>query len=572
MSRIDPITRQVIRNAARAAALEMQTTLIKTAHSPLIYEVQDFGVVMTNRFGQLISEGAALAGFLGCLPPTIQSGIRKFGADGFREGDVILANEPYDTGTHISDVALYVPIFFAGELVGFTSVMAHWADIGGTAPGGWCPTTTDVHQEGLIFSHDKLYDGGERNEVFFRFILNNVRQPAAVEGDLNAKIAACQTGVRRYQELCTRYGAADVETALREVLDQSEKRMREEISGFPNGSWRAEGYMDNDGVRAGHRCRVAVTVTVDDDTLHIDFDGSDPAAVGPINHPLTGTAALCGTVMKYLTMPFDATNDGHLRPLVVTAPHNSIVSAEYPAPCDSYGYVAEVIIHLLTRALSAAIPDRCPAATYQMYAFYLSRTDPRYGDTFIYGEPVDGGGGAFPHDDGPSGIMFVGNGDAPNVPVEIVESRYPVRVTRYTFNPEHRGHGKYRGGFGVIRDYEMLEDHIMLQTSTENNDNPLWGLAGGGPAGIARTILNEGTDREVELVARVSDYGPLMKGDTLSIRTANGGGWGEPAGRDIDRIVADIRCGLLDAEQAIAAYGVDRDKLSAKLESAGKRV
>ena len=144
MSRIDPITRQVIRNAARAAALEMQTTLIKTAHSPLIYEVQDFGVVMTNQLGQLISEGSALAGFLACLPPTIQSGIRKFGKDGFREGDVILANEPYDTGTHISDVALYVPVFFDGELVGFTSVMAHWADIGGTAPGGWCPTTTDL--------------------------------------------------------------------------------------------------------------------------------------------------------------------------------------------------------------------------------------------------------------------------------------------------------------------------------------------------------------------------------------------------------------------------------------------
>ena len=207
MKNTDPITRQVIRNAARAAALEMQTTLIKTAHSPLIYEVQDFGVVMTNRFGQLISEGAALAGFLGCLPPTIQSGLHIFGEDGFKEGDVILANEPYDTGTHASDGALYVPIFFDEKLVGFTSVMAHWADIGGMAPGGWGPNSTDVHQEGLIFSHDKLYDGGKLNKVFHRFILNNVREPQSVEGDLNAKIAACHTGARRYQELCHRYGA-----------------------------------------------------------------------------------------------------------------------------------------------------------------------------------------------------------------------------------------------------------------------------------------------------------------------------------------------------------------------------
>lgn len=565
MKKIDPITRQVIRNAARTAALEMQTTLIKTAHSPLIYEVQDFGVVMTNRFGQLISEGAALAGFLGCLPPTIQSGLRIFGEDGFGEGDVILSNEPYDTGTHISDVALYTPIFHDGELVGFSSVMAHWADIGGSAPGGWCPTTTDVHQEGLIFSHDKLYDGGIINKVFHRFILNNVRRPEAVEGDLNAKIAACHTGARRYQELCERYGADIVEAALCEILDQSESRMREEIRGFPDGTYRAETYLDNDGVRTDHSCKIAVAVTIDDDAMKIDWAGSDPAAVGPVNHPMTGTVALCGTVMKYLTMPFDPTNDGHLRPLEVTAPDNTIVSAEYPAPCDSYGYVAELVIHLLIRALAEAVPERCPAATYQMYAFYLSRTDPRYGKTFLYGEPVDGGGGAFPHDDGPSGIMFVGNGDAPNIPVEILESRYPVRVSQYSFNVENRGHGKFRGGYGVVRDYEMLEDNIVLQTSTENNKNPLWGLFGGGEAGTAGTILNKGRDDEIHLDERVSDYGPLMKGDTLSIRTANGGGWGNPSERDIDRIVDDVRNELLDIDQAVAIYGVDRDSLLAAL-------
>ncbi len=565
MKNTDPITRQVIRNAARAAALEMQTTLIKTAHSPLIYEVQDFGVVMTNRFGQLISEGAALAGFLGCLPPTIQSGLHIFGEDGFKEGDVILANEPYDTGTHASDVALYVPIFFDEKLVGFTSVMAHWADIGGMAPGGWCPNSTDVHQEGLIFSHDKLYDGGKLNKVFHRFILNNVREPQSVEGDLNAKIAACHTGARRYQELCHRYGAECVETSLTEVLNQSEKRMRDEIRCFPNGTYRAEGFMDNDGIRTDQRLRISVTVTVKDDSLEINFDGSDPAAIGPVNHPLAGTVAMCGTIMKYLTMPFDATNDGHLRPLVVKAPKNTVVSAEYPAPCDSYGYAAEVVIHLVTRALSEAIPDRCPAATYQMYAFYLLRTDPRHGKTFIYGEPVDGGGGAFPHDDGPSGIMFVGNGDAPNTPAEIVESRYPVRVTRYALNPENRGYGKYRGGYGVIRDYEMVEDNITLQTSTENNRNPLWGLAVGGDAGVARTILNEGTDREMVLDDRVTDFGPLMKGDTLSVSTPNGGGWGNPADRELGRIVADIKSELLDIEQAIAIYNVDRKLLLNKL-------
>ncbi|MBT6210676.1 MAG: hydantoinase B/oxoprolinase family protein, partial [Woeseia sp.] len=402
------------------------------------------------------------------------------------------------------------------------------------------------------------YDGGKINTELHRLILKNVRQPVAVEGDLNAKIAACHTGARRYQELCDRYGADTVEASLCETLDQSEVRMREEIRSFPNGTYQAEAYLDNDGVRLDHPCKIAVTVTVDDDVMKIDWSGSDPVAVGPVNHPFIGTKAMCGTVMKYLTMPSDPTNDGHLRPLIVTAPPNSIVSAEYPAPCDSYGYVAELVVHVLIRALSEAIPERCPAATYQMYAFYLSRTDPRHGPTFIYGEPLDGGGGAFPHDDGASGIMFVGNGDAPNIPVEVLESRYPVRVSRYTFNPEHCGHGKYRGGYGVIRDYEMLEDNLTLQSSTENNQNPLWGLFGGGGTGVARTIINRGQEGEAHLDDRVSDYGPLMKGDTLSMRTANGGGWGNPSEREFSRIVDDVRNEMLDVDQAVEHYGVDR--------------
>ena len=562
MKNTDPITRQVIRNAVRSAALEMQTTIIQTAHSPLIYEVQDFGVVMTNRFGQLISEGAALAGFLACLPPTIQSGISLFGENGFAEGDVLLSNEPYDTGTHISDVALYTPVFFEDRLVAFTSVMAHWADIGGSVAGGWAPNTTSVHQEGLIFSHNKLYDAGTPNSELLRFILNNVRAPSAVEGDLNAKIAACYTGAKRYQELCHRYGAAEVEQALIEVMDRSEDRMRSEIFAFPDGKYSATTMLDHDGINLDKPCKVAVTVTVSGDELTIDWSGSDPVAEGPVNHPMVGTVALCGTVMKYLTMPDDATNDGHLRSLSVTAPRNTIVSAEYPAPCDSYGYVAELIVHLLIRALADAVPERCPAATYQMFSFFFSRTNERYGRSFIYAEPVDGGGGAFPHDDGPSGIMFVGNGDAPNTPAEIVESRYPVRISSYRINTDNIGIGKYRGGYGVIREYEILEDHVVMDTATENNKNPLWGLNGGGNTGTALTIINRGTGDEVVLVDRVAEYGPLMAGDRVSFITGNGGGWGNPSDRPIDLIVADVRNELLEVDQAIQLYDIGKSELS----------
>lgn len=565
MSAVDPITRQVIRNALRAAAAEMQTSLVQTAHSPLICEVQDFGVAITDADGRLVGEGSAMVGFLGCLPPTVQSGIRLFGKDGFSEGDVVLANDPYDTGTHISDTVVYAPIFFEGELVAFTAIMAHWADIGGFAPGGWCATTTDVHQEGLLLDHVKLYDAGKLNRDLHRLILKNVRTPAAVDGDLNGLMAACNTGGRRFQDLCERYGVATIRRALDEIIGASESRMRREIVAMPDGTFHAEAFLDHDGINRGQRCRIAVAVTVKGDRMCIDFAGSDPATKGPVNNPFVGTRALCAIVLKALTMPDDATNDGHIGVVDVIAPHNSIVSPVYPAPCDSYGYVADLVQYVVLRALADAMPDRIPAPGYPMLSYHLYRTAAGAGSTFICAEPVDGGGGALPHDDGPSGIMFFGNGDTPNAPIEVLEATYPVRFERYTFNPVNRGTGEYRGGYGVVREFRMTEDGAELTISTENSDNPLLGLRGGGNAGASVTIVREADGRETAYTDRAAAIGPLKAGAVISIQTANGAGWGDPARRDPARIAADVRNEMLTIDEAVADYGVPRAAIEAAL-------
>lgn len=565
MSGVDPITRQVIRNALRSAAGEMQASLVKTAHSPLIYEVQDFGVAITDDKGRLVGEGSALAGFLGCLPPTVQAGLAVFAEEGFAPGDVILANSPFDTGTHISDTVVYMPVFFEGELVAFTAIMAHWADIGGYAPGGWCAATTDVHQEGLLFNHLKLYAGGKLNRELHRLILANVRTPAAVDGDLNGLIASCNTGARRYQELCARYGLATVRAALEEIFAQSEARTRREIAAMPDGVYKAECFLDHDGIERGKRHRIAVTVTISGERMVIDWTGTDPAARGPVNNPFVGTQALCSTILKSLTTPDDATNDGHLRVVEVTAPEGTIVSPQYPAPCDSYGYVAELIYFVVIRALADALPERVPAATYQMYAYHLVRTAAGAGAPFICAEPVDGGGGAMPHDDGANAIMFLGNGDAPNSPIEVLEATYPVRFERYTFNPVNRGTGQYRGGYGVIREFAVTQDNAELTISTENNANPLWGVAGGGDAGVSVTLVRGPDGQEQVFDDRAAEVGPLKAGTVISIQTANGGGWGDPAARDPARIAADIRNGFLTLDQAVADYGVPRERIEGAL-------
>jgi len=555
MPEIDPITIQVIRNALRAAAQEMQTSLVKTAHNPLIYEIQDFGCTITNHRGQLIAEGSGLPGFLACLPPTIQSSLEEIGPENLNDGDIILTNDPYLTGTHISDTAIYIPVFYRGDLVAFTGIMAHWADIGGITPGGWCPFSTNVHQEGMRFLHHKLYDAGVPNRELLTLISNNVRLPNVVEGDLYAKIAACKTGARRYQALCDRYGAVTLEKAMEIVFDQSEIRMRKEIDAIPDGVYSADVYMDHDGVETDKMRKIVVNVIIKGSEIQVDWTGTGEVASGPINHPMVGTKAMCATTLKGLTMPFDPMNDGHIRPLTVTAPRHTLVSAEYPAPCDSYGYVAEMIVHLMVKALSEVITDRCPACTYQMFAYNFNRTDARHGNPFIYGEPVDGGGGAFPYDDGPSGIMFAGNGDAPNMSVEVVEANYPVLIRKYAINTEGAGAGKFRGGYGVIRDVEMREDHISLQTSNENTIYPPWGLFGGESAQPNSYVLFPGTDREAVLTERITDYGPLMKGDQVSFRTGGGGGWGKPAERSRDRIDADVKNELMSKVEVKRVYG-----------------
>ncbi len=550
MSEVDPITMQVIRSALKAAADEMMISLIKTAHNPLIYEVQDFGLAIANHRGEMLAEGSGLPGFMGCLGPTVQSGLRVLGADGYSEGDIVLANVPYDTGTHISDTAVYMPIFYQGELVAFSALMAHWADIGGKTPGGWCPDTTDIHQEGLIFDHDKLVEAGELNQTFMRFILKNVRFPELVHGDLNAMIAACRTGAKRYVALCERYGADTIETAMNQVFDQSERMMRAKISEIPDGSYAASIMMDHDGVELDKPYKLAVTVDIDGDTMHVDWTGTAETVSGPTNHPFIGTVALAQTVLKSLTMPHDPMNHGHLRPLTVTAPENTAVNPLYPAPTDSYGYVGEMIIHLMVKALSKAIPERCPACTYQMFGCVFYRMDPRHGKPFIFIEPLDGGGGAFPHADGPNALVFVGDGNAPNTPTEVIEGHYPLRVRRHTFNPEGAGAGKFRGGLGVIREYEVLEDNILIQTMNENTINPPWGLYGGGDAGVSKLIAWAGSDKEEEITQRVYLYGPFNKGDIVSQRSTGGGGWGDPRERDPDLIEYDRRNGFTLADES----------------------
>ncbi|MFQ5662614.1 MAG: hydantoinase B/oxoprolinase family protein [Terriglobia bacterium] len=553
---VDPITIQVIRNALISAAEEMRLALVKTAHNPLIYEVQDFAVGLLSAQGERLAEGTSLPLFLAGLPATIQNGLKKFGPEGFKPRDIIIANDPYTTGTHISDTAIYMPVFYKGKLEAFSINMAHWADVGGKSPGGWCPDSTDVHQEGMLFPHLKLSEEGRVNQALMDYILANTRFPRLVKGDLGGQIAACRTGSNRYVAVCDKYGADTVREAMELVCDQSEALVRRMISQMPDGEWSAESCLDHDGVLKNRRRKIKVTVRIEGDEMTIDFTGTDETAAGPINIPLPAARAAAEIAFKSVTVPHEPSNAGHSRPLKVVSPEHTITHPSWPAPCDSYGYAALLIIDLVSEALSHAVPGRCPAGEYMLFGANLYRSDPRFGKPFIYIDPVCGGGGALPFDDGADGLIFHGDGDAPNIPIEVAETRYPLRIERYQIHTEEYGIGEFRGGLGTIRDYRIMADHVYLQLANEQTLCRPHGLQGGHDGGINRLWVRPQTDREEVLTERVSYFGPLQSGDVVSCRTAGGAGYGDPLERDPERVRWEVLNQILTPEKAREFYGV----------------
>ena len=525
MTGVDPITIEVIRGGLAAAALEMNRTLVRTAHNPLLHEVQDFGLGIVGPDGRLWAEAPGIAGFISALSDTIRSGLETHGIGGFREGDALIVNDPFVTGTHISDTSVYAPVFHDGVLIAFTIVTAHWADIGGKSPGGWAPDTTDVYQEGICFTHQRLVRAGEPNDELLGFIEANVRVPDLVRGDLAAQLAACRRGIERVQRLCDRYGADTVNDAMDRVIRRTETAMRARIAELPDGRYAASVELDHDGIDRTQRQRVAVQIDVDGDALRIGFAGTSPTASGPINDPGAKCDVRCA--LKGLLAPHEVGNEGHVTAFDFDVEPGLLVSPERPAPVDSYGYVGVALIELVISALAPVLPDRAPAGGYQIFGVDLYRVDARHGAPFVFTDVHPGGAGARRDHDGPA-LIFVGDGDTRNTPVEVIETRYPLRVERHELLPAFGGNGRRRGGPGVARDFRILESGVQMQYTVENTVDPLAkGLDGGEDGEPGVLVLNPGTDREVVMTDRVTAYGPLEVGDLLSVRSGGGGGMGK---------------------------------------------
>jgi N-methylhydantoinase B len=554
--RTDVFTAEIVRNGLTNAAVEMSKTLARTARSTLLYDVQDFGVGIVDADGAVWGEAPGISIFTGCLAETIRGGLATIGREGFAAEDVLIVNDPYLSGTHLSDVSIYVPVLVGGDLVAFAIATAHWADIGAKAPGGWCPDSTDVYQEGVCFRHQKLVSAGVVNVELQRLIEDNVRLPETVWGDVQAQIAACRLGAQRVGALCERYTVEEVRASMGEVISRTEAAMRQRVAEIADGTYAAAISLDWDGVVRDSRPRVEVELRISGDRVTASFAGSSASTKGPINLPAIGTRGAVRIALKALLMPLDRTNEGHFSCVEFDLPPGMVVSPQRPSPCDSYGYVNGAVGEMVFQALASALPERAPAGGLQLLAVFLSRVDPADGELFMFIEPVHGGNGASAHADGPTLSRFA-DGDASNTASEVIELRYPLRCERFELRPEAAGPGQFRGGAGVRRDYRVLESGVYLQTANENTIDVLGrGVHGGLDGKPNEVVVWPGTDRERVLTERVSRFGPLEVGDVVSLRTAGGGGWGRPHERDPRRILDDVRDGKLSVLDAHASYGV----------------
>ncbi|MEH7344586.1 hydantoinase B/oxoprolinase family protein [Bacillus sp. JJ1532] len=534
----NPVTTEIVRNALISAADEMNASLARSAFSPIIYEMKDCSVCIFNRDVELLGQSAGLPIFLGNIDECIKVTTNVIGGiENYKDGDVYILNDSYIGGTHLNDVTVFSPIFLEGELVGFTANRAHWLDIGSKDPG-YPMDATSIYQEGIRIPPTKIYDQGKPIEDVIRLIVSNNRFREAALGDLNAQIAACRTGEKRFKELIVRFGIDRINRCIHDIFKQSEEMDRSVIRNIPDGVYEAEGYLDNDGVK-DEPILVKVQVKVEGDYITIDLTGSSKQRFGQTNCGYAQTISACRVAFKDLISPNSPVTGGNFRTMKVIAPEATIFHAVEPAPCGWYFTPLGLLIDLIIKALSPVMKDKAAGAHYgDSMVVTFAGMDERTNESFLSVEATAGGWGAFHSGDGQSALINHVSGDFKNLPIEVFESKYPIRINQYGLRQNSGGAGQYRGGLGVEREYEILSEDATVSLWFERSKTPAWGLFGGLPGAKPDVEIISG--REVEHLLKVNGR-KVRKGDIVKVMTGGGGGFGNPSERSSEDAEKDLR-------------------------------
>lgn len=547
----DPVTREIINGKLLAIVDEMAIVLARASMSPVVYEVLDFACGICDGRGDLIAQTNGITIFTGTFSRQVQFIIERFGVD-MHPGDTFLTNDPFEGGTHACDFAIIRPIFAGGRLIAYAIAVAHLLDVGGAVAGSIPPDATSVFQEGLRLSGIRLTRDDRPIDDIVRIILENVRLPRLTMGDINAELAAVRIAERRIHETVAKYGFDALDETFRLLLAASEARARAVIAGLPDGEYAADDIVDGDG-ESDDPIPVRVVVRIKGSEIEADFTGCSPARNAPINCSRGALTSAVKTVMKAMVAPQEPSNDGWFRPLTVTAPPGTIFTAEKPSPTGWYYEGAAQASELVWKALAPLVPSRFTAGSYvSLCATYISGSGAD--GLFVHIEPQNGGWGATPERDGASGMIAITDGDTYNYSIELLEAKFPLLIRRYDYNVKGGvGAGRHRGGFGLIREYEIEGDGAVLYGSYGHTRTQPWGVDGGdsGSTNGIEVVRGSGSTRLTR-----TPYFPLRRGDLVRIITGGGGGWGSAADRPPEDVVRDLRDGLIDVDEARRGYGV----------------
>ncbi|MFW5942532.1 MAG: hydantoinase B/oxoprolinase family protein [Chloroflexota bacterium] len=551
---VDPVTTEIIRNAFVSIAQDMNATLIRSAYTPIIYEGKDCSVALLDENADVLGQSLGLPLFLGNLEICVKLTADMFGWDHFGPGDVFYMNDSYMTGTHLNDATIFAPIFWEGKRVGFAATRAHWLDVGAKDPGSPMDSH-EIYQEGMRWGPTRIYENGEPREEIIDFLRRNSRFGSGLVGDMNAQVAACHTGAIRLQAILDRFGYDTVVAARDEIFRQSEELEREAVAAIPDGTYTAEGSLDNDGL-GSDPVPVKVRVEVEGDRMRVSLDESADQATGPVNCGFAQTIAAVRVAFKLLVNPDRPVDGGTFSTLSVDAPEGSIFRAQEPAACAWYFTPLGLLIDLISQALAPALPQQVAGAHYgDSMVIYLAGQDPRRGDApYLAVEPTPGGWGAYHDGDGQDALINVVNGAFKDLPVEVYENKYPVLLRRYGFRPDTGGAGRFRGGTGIYREYHLVDAPAILYLWFERSVTPAWGLFGGQEAVGPEVLINPGADDERSLLK--ANGLALKQGDVVRTQTGGGGGYGLPWERDPQHVREDVVDGYVTRQAARDTYGV----------------
>ena len=554
---LDPITLEVLIEALIATVREMRATVCRTASSVAIYDAKDFSCGLFAPDSQVIAQSEDIGSHVVPLPWSVRAAIEKMGAT-LAPGDAILINDPYSGGTHLNDVTIIYPVFRDGRLIFFPAVRAHWADVGGMVPGSMSGKATEIYQEGIRIPPLKILEGGRANEAALDLLLANMRVPDERLGDFQAGLAACRVAEKRIAEICARYGVDTLLEAVRLDLDRAEVRMRGSIAALPDGTYHFEDYLETFMGGRFEPLLLPLALTVRGERMIADFTGASPQVPFPVNSTAAVSSAGVFIAVKSIFDPRAPLNQGSFRPIEVVAPPGTIVNVQRPAPAGSHGEIRKRVIATMVGALAQVVPERiagdlCRTSFHNL----IGGWDARSGREWVHYEWSAGGNGGFAEEDGPSAMAPIDWGDLATVQsTEVIETRMPLLVESSRLTVDSGGAGRSRGGLAMTRALRVLAAGTRYSLLSDGAVVPAFGVLGGlAGVPVGAWIERQGAASCFDTPGKVAGH-LIEAGSTLMVRSAGGGGYGDPLQRDPERVALDVREGYVSAEAARLIYGV----------------